>query len=309
MARFSTLYRLLLIWVLLAGAISITLFVVKKRPELVSLIQTRKAGEATHIIPAVWREEKQGRKNELARAAPVYWRDFVQTDSGARARIRLIDQSILNIGSGSRLQILPQVSGSIEAPLILEFGKIRVKIQPRSKDGKFQLQTQTALVGVIGTDLFTEALSTKTKVICLEGTVRVRNVRPDIPGEVLLRSRHKTEVLKDRVPLQAKMATDDEIMKARADTSAEPTEISSIVQTPYLYAGETVMVSGMVVDSGLAVFSSEPNFYKLSDGTGTIMVGTLAPLPSLGDRVRVKGTVAGTWFLKVFLLEDTRMPY
>jgi hypothetical protein len=66
------------------------------------------------------------------------------------------------------------------------------------------------------------------------------------------------------------------------------TPINKILANPRVYAGKTVKVSGEVTQIfGLLVIK----YFKVRDGTGEIMVVTEKPLPKIGTKVDVKGTV------------------
>jgi aspartyl/asparaginyl-tRNA synthetase len=66
------------------------------------------------------------------------------------------------------------------------------------------------------------------------------------------------------------------------------TPIHKILADPRAYAGKTVTVSGEVTRVlGLAFIK----YFKIRDGTGEITVVTEKPLPKVGSKIKVKGTV------------------
>lgn len=82
--------------------------------------------------------------------------------------------------------------------------------------------------------------------------------------------------------------------------------IKKIIENPRKYEGETLIISGKVVDRMSLIFL---NYFRLQDETGEIIVVTSRMLPALGDRVRVKGKVVeaftiGNEQLLVFAEED-----
>jgi aspartyl/asparaginyl-tRNA synthetase len=66
------------------------------------------------------------------------------------------------------------------------------------------------------------------------------------------------------------------------------TPINKILANPRAYAGKTVKVSGEVTQ----IFSLLViKYFKVRDGTGEIIVVTEKPLPKIGTKIKVKGTV------------------
>jgi hypothetical protein len=67
-----------------------------------------------------------------------------------------------------------------------------------------------------------------------------------------------------------------------------PTPIGKILADPRAYAGKTVTVSGEVTQ----IFSFFViRYFKLRDETGEIVIVTNRPLPKVGAKIKVKGTV------------------
>lgn len=66
------------------------------------------------------------------------------------------------------------------------------------------------------------------------------------------------------------------------------TPIGKILSDPRAYAGKTVTVSGEVTQ----VFSLVViKYFRLRDKTGEIVIVTDRPLPKVGTKIKVKGTV------------------
>jgi ferric-dicitrate binding protein FerR (iron transport regulator) len=112
------------------------------------------------------------------------WNDAVQTDPNGRASIRLSDQSILSVGSNSELHLLkpdPQHKITIE----LAYGLLRAQIKRTTQGEPIEVRTPTASAGVIGTDFGVDAsVAGRVTFICLEGSVEVRSIDPNVPGSV-----------------------------------------------------------------------------------------------------------------------------
>ncbi len=66
------------------------------------------------------------------------------------------------------------------------------------------------------------------------------------------------------------------------------TPIGKILADPRAYAGKTVTVSGEVTSIFSLVFIK---YFKLRDETGEIVIVTDKPLPKVGTKINVKGTV------------------
>ena len=66
------------------------------------------------------------------------------------------------------------------------------------------------------------------------------------------------------------------------------TPIGKILADPRAYAGKTVTVSGEVTQMFSLVFIK---YFRVRDETGEIVIVTDKPLPKLGTKIKVKGTV------------------
>ena len=66
------------------------------------------------------------------------------------------------------------------------------------------------------------------------------------------------------------------------------TPIGKILADPRAYAGKTVTVSGEVTQIFSLVFIK---YFRLRDETGEIVIVTDRPLPKVGTKIKVKGTV------------------
>lgn len=136
----------------------------------------QRAGQVTAAIPAGW-VERPGVKDAAAPGLPVLWDDLLSTEARGRARITLDDGSILNVGSNSSLRVVQHDATSQQTELILTFGQMRVRANKLTQPGaKFTVRTNTAVLGVIGTDFWVLALGDRTIVIVFEGAVTISNI-------------------------------------------------------------------------------------------------------------------------------------
>ena len=144
--------------------------------------QAARAGEVSARIPDA-SVSRTGLMQVAEVGLGVEWNDVVETAARGRVRIALGDGSTLNVGSDSRLIVVQHEQQSRQTDLTLNFGKMRSRVQRLSPGQRFEIRTNTSVIGVIGTDFFIEATATLTRVIVYEGMVLVRNINPSIAGE------------------------------------------------------------------------------------------------------------------------------
>lgn len=118
----------------------------------------------------------------------LYYQDVLETGMSGRLRARLDDGSILALGSQSRLQVVEHDAQSQQSTLQLEYGKVRAQVVQLTRPGsRFEIRSNTAVAGVLGTDEVVDAFSpVATLVLSLDGIVTVSNVDPTVPGAVVL---------------------------------------------------------------------------------------------------------------------------
>jgi len=86
------------------------------------------------------------------------------------------------------------------------------------------------------------------------------------------------------------------------------TFIGKIIKDPKVYEGKMITIKGTVTER---VQFMVMKYFKLKDRTGEIMVITENPLPSVGDKINVKGMVHDAFSLGgeqilVFIEKDDR---
>lgn len=188
-----------------------------------------KAGNITALLPlghVVRGLGKQQVSTEAKKGDDLIWNDVVRTDKGGRARITLLDQSILSLGSQAELRILKHDPKSSQTSLELGYGLLRSEVTKVTKaGGKFEVRTPTAVLGVIGTLFSAESSIGSTTVVCVAETVLVGSSDPNIPGQVRLVAGMAAVVAAGRAPTQ-RPATLREIQKIFQET--EPWVISAL---------------------------------------------------------------------------------
>lgn len=178
-----------------------------------------RAGEVRAVIPSGQILRGTASPISAARGAPVFWEDRIRTDRRGRARIGLLDGSVLNIGSESELRILQHSAQGQRSDLELTYGRIRASVVRLSQPGsKFEVRTPVATAGVIGTLFVMRVLGDTVEMLCLDGAVRIRNTNPAIPGEQTVRAGQILRVRRGQPPEPPRQATPEEIRNALEET-------------------------------------------------------------------------------------------
>ncbi len=127
------------------------------------------AGQIKALIPAATRNAKPAKvKDDLD------WNDLLQTQKSGRLRAGLKDGSILSLGSNSELRVVQHDATSQQTSLEMDFGKVRSKVVKITQpNGKFEMKTPNAVIGVVGTDFYVGYEANRTTVICYTGQVSV----------------------------------------------------------------------------------------------------------------------------------------
>ena len=154
------------------------------------------AGKVSNSIPdAVRQQQGQGPEVTLRLNDGVNWEDVVRTLRNGRVRIALLDGSFLNVGARSQMRITKHDPQSQQTEVELRLGRLRGEVVKLTKAGSsFQVKTQTAVIGVVGTVFSINALANSTQVSCLDGQVTVSNINPSISGRTQLNAGQSTNV-------------------------------------------------------------------------------------------------------------------
>ena len=127
------------------------------------------AGEVKALIPAASRNAQPVKVKET-----LDWNDLLKTDAQGRLRAGLTDGSILSLGSNSELKVVQHDAASQQTSIEVNYGKLRNQVVRITKpDGKYEVKTPNAVIGVIGTDFYVGYLNNQTTVICYVGKVAV----------------------------------------------------------------------------------------------------------------------------------------
>ncbi len=197
------------------GAAAIALLAVPAYPQDAA----ERAGEVRAVVPTGQILRGTAEPVPAERRAPVFWEDRVRTDRRGRARIGLLDGSVLNIGSESELRILRHDPQGQRSELELSYGRIRANVVKMAQpDSKFEVRTPVATAGVIGTFFVIRIFADYVEVLCLDGTVRVRNSDPGVSGGQTVRAGQVTRVRRGQPPEPPRQATPEEVNAALEET-------------------------------------------------------------------------------------------
>lgn len=129
----------------------------------------QRAGQISALIPAATKNEQATKAKD-----EVDWNDLLKTAANGRVRAGLDDGSILSVGSNSELRVLQHDAASQQTSLEMNAGRLRSKVVKITQpNGKFEVHTPNAVIGVIGTDFYVQYENNKTTVICYTGVVTV----------------------------------------------------------------------------------------------------------------------------------------
>lgn len=216
---------LLAIW-LLAGLVLSpgTASAQKSEDELIVGMVSAVEGEVEAQVEGEASWEKLALKDDL------YLGDTIRTQTNSKVKMVFKDDSTVSLGPQSVMQIkvfdyAPQKEQRVSTFAVAQ-GKARAVVgRLFGSDSKFEIETPTAIAGVRGTFFMVWVLSPEvTRVFVLEGKVSVRNVKPEVTGEVIVTEGKTTTVQEAAPPAAAKKATKEEIQEGQSETQVEGEE-------------------------------------------------------------------------------------
>jgi hypothetical protein len=139
---------------------------------------------------AVVTRHDTGEAGPLTVGAELFEGDRIRTETGARLRLTLRDGSVLTCGEATGLTL----DRALYAPeqdsrnylARVSFGIVRAVVELLATPADFEMQTNTAVISVRGTEWIAEARRAATAVVALAGEVAVQNVDLAVPGAVVL---------------------------------------------------------------------------------------------------------------------------
>ncbi len=137
----------------------------------------------------------------------AFLQDVVRTKHRSRTRLKFLDDSVLNMGPDHMVKVkefaYDEDNGVRKAVLSSLRGTVRATVSKLGGDADslFEVETPTAVASVRGTDFIVKITSMlETIIVVLEGAVMVRNIDPDIKGQVMVRAGQKTSIAKNKAP-------------------------------------------------------------------------------------------------------------
>ncbi len=119
-----------------------------------------------------------------------------------KARIELVDGTLLSVGENSRMRIAqvapPGTTPATRVELIS--GALRLLVVKATPAARFEVETETAIAAVRGTDWIVEAMPANTGVVVLTGSVDVTSRTPARTTVRLDRSEAGTDVPRGGAP-------------------------------------------------------------------------------------------------------------
>jgi hypothetical protein len=180
----------------------------------------QQAGKVSgHIPTGKVQHEGKGTLITLKLSDPIFWEDLVSTQDNGRIRIALEGGSYLNVGARSQMRIIQHDAQSQQTEVELKLGSLRGEVVKLTKGGKFETRTPTAVIGVVGTIYVVNANPQLTRVWSATGDVTVRNIDPNVPGEVTLHAGQTTSVQKGKPPESPSTAPANEVQIQMAQTN------------------------------------------------------------------------------------------
>ena len=166
-------------------------------------LQAAVVGEAESVAGAVFLNPDQPEGRDLKQGDSLVTSDTVVTGDDGNAGIRLTDGSQLLVDTNSRMILAEyDVSADPNGVLDLVQGRLRSVVTDTfsRRKNSFRVRTNTAVMGVQGTDFVVYSDLELTLVYVFKGWVEVSNIDPAVKGSVLLGPGQSTEVRKGKPP-------------------------------------------------------------------------------------------------------------
>jgi ferric-dicitrate binding protein FerR (iron transport regulator) len=197
----------------------------------------------------------------------LVWNDLLKTEQKGRLRAGLTDGSILSLGSNSELRVVQHDAASQQTSLEMNFGKVRSKVvKVTQPNGKFEMKTANAVIGVIGTDFFVGYENNRTTVICYTGKVWVM---PIGNAKVVKNSGQSTQdqiqvsagqmvVISSEIPPAGfqPQSTPSDVMRASAQDTSVPDALPPIHHAHFV---RDVLIGAAVAGAGWAIGVTQLN--------------------------------------------------
>jgi ferric-dicitrate binding protein FerR (iron transport regulator) len=198
--------------VLLWAPLFIALVVISIAPVRARAAGIGKVAEKT--APAEVRRAGETAWQDLALGGEIRLGDSLRTGPGGRLKLLFDDHSILILAEKSTIEVTRHVydaaAGRRDSLFRLYEGKVRAVVEQLfSAPSEFQIESQTAVAGVKGTDFEEHYKKPCTTVYSHRGDVSARNSNPKVLGEVVVATDQLTIVCEGKAPTKPENASDE----------------------------------------------------------------------------------------------------
>lgn len=141
------------------------------------------------------------KQSPLEAKAPVYLGDTIVTGAG-KAKIGLNDGTVISVGENTRLRLsmYQSASNSFTTRLNVVAGALRLLVARISTGGHFEIESETAIAAVRGTDWLMDAAADMTGVAIITGAVTVSSKGKPGTTVVLDTPGYGTDVARGEAP-------------------------------------------------------------------------------------------------------------
>jgi hypothetical protein len=237
--------------------------------------------------------------SEAASGAALDVGDAVRTGRPGRARIVFRDESVMNLGEESQIVIDEQLfapsEGTIDSIYRLVRGKVRTLVSEyyREPTARFEVQTDTSVSGVRGTDFIVSYDPDRkvTEIVGISGEVAVQSVLIPVGDTVFVHSHEITTVARGQYPSPVRRLEDDEFrqyMKGlqfvgsglpESAALAQPVLGGAVVPPPDRAAPVTAAVAPGSASSPISIIAGPTGAVPGDDRNSTPDVGELVGEP------------------------------
>jgi hypothetical protein len=162
-------------------------FVVLLLPHAADAAEAPTIGQVLAVRGPVFRESG-GQREAAAPGMALRVADTLVAAPGGKAKLQLNDGSILALGENAHMRIADYQSttNSLTTRIGLEAGAMRFLVEKTLPGGHFEIETETAVAAVRGTDFLVEATPQRSSVALVAGSVAVRGKGSFSAAEALL---------------------------------------------------------------------------------------------------------------------------
>jgi hypothetical protein len=156
-------------------------------------------GSVLAVRGEVFRDE--AKQSPLAAKAPVYLGDTIVSGAG-KAKIGLNDGTVISVGENTRVRLAmyQSTSNGFTTRLHAWTGALRLLVARVTSGGHFEIETETAIAAVRGTDWLMDVTENMTGVAIISGVVAVSSPGKPETSVVLDTPGHGTDVARGAAP-------------------------------------------------------------------------------------------------------------